>query len=210
MYQSSRRATFKTSAWSAMSQANAGVSVVNAASSSVSVIHTDMLPAASVISSAAAMGTVAASASTPPASASESAPIATEKADNSLNTSKAADFSAAFFGCKLKSLGAGNQPASNRLRHAARNLRRSSHVRGACSAQPLHEPEGPDRNERENEKCSAGQESRRCAFIHDILQGVDRLQFLFATNEHLRRVCHVVSLNQIKSAPFQKSAATRS
>ena len=76
---------------------HAGVNVVNAASSSVStVIYTDMLPAASVISSAAAMGTVAASASTPPASASESAPITTEKTDNSLNTSKAADFSAAF------------------------------------------------------------------------------------------------------------------
>jgi len=58
------------------------------------VIHTDMLPVASVISSAAVMGT--ASGSKPPASASESAPIAIEEADNSLNTSKAAEKSAAF------------------------------------------------------------------------------------------------------------------
>ena len=86
-----------------MRQANAGANAVNAVSLSVStVIHMDMLPAASVISSAAAMGTVAASASAPPASASESAPIAIEEADNSLNTSKAAEKSAAFFACKLE------------------------------------------------------------------------------------------------------------
>ena len=33
----------------------------------------------------------------------------------------------------------------------------------------------------------------------------DRLQFLFATNGHLRPVCHVVSANQIKSARFKNS-----
>src|SRR5688572_2745409 len=85
------------SAWFAMKQASAGANVVNAVSLSVNTaIHTDMLPVASVTSSAAAMRNVAASASTPPASASESAPIATDKADNSLNTSKAAEKSAAF------------------------------------------------------------------------------------------------------------------
>src|SRR4029079_1682451 len=97
MYQSLRRATFKMSAWFATRQASAGANVVNAVSLSVNtVIHTGMLPVASVISSAAVMGTAAASASTPQASASESAPIATEKADNSLSTSKAAEKSAAF------------------------------------------------------------------------------------------------------------------
>ena len=63
------------------------------------------------------------------------------------------------------------------LRQAARNVRRSSQMRGACSAQPLHEPERPDRNERESEKRSAGQESRHCAYIHDILQGVTACGF---------------------------------
>jgi len=35
-----------------------------------------------------------------------------------------------------------------------------SYVRGVCSPQAFHEPKGRDRNERQNEKCSAGQESR--------------------------------------------------
>ena len=83
MHRLLRRATFKTSAWFAMRPASAGASVVNAVSLSVNTaIHTDMLPAASVISSVAAMGKVAGSASARPASASESALIATDKADN--------------------------------------------------------------------------------------------------------------------------------
>jgi hypothetical protein len=52
--------------------------------------------------------------------------------------------------------------------------------------------------ERESEKCSAGQESRHCTGIHGILHGVDRLQYLFATNEHLRPIRHVVSADQVK------------
>jgi hypothetical protein len=37
---------------------------------------------------------------------------------------------------------------------------RHSHVRSARSPQPFHKPEGPDRNEREQKKSSAGQQSR--------------------------------------------------
>ena len=86
-----------------MRQASAGASVVNAVSLSVSpVIPTDKLHDASVISSVAVMEMAAVSAFTPPASASESAPIATEQTDNGLNASKAAEKSAAFFGCKLR------------------------------------------------------------------------------------------------------------
>jgi hypothetical protein len=71
-------------------------------------------------------------------------------------------------------------------RHRAGSTWPAFQARGVCSPQPFREPEGPDHNERESEKCSAGQESHR-ARIHDILQEVDRSQFLFATNEHLRR-----------------------
>jgi len=49
---------------------------------------------------------------------------------------------------------------------------RLSHVRGVCSAQPFHEPESPDRNERENEKTSAGKKRRHCAAIHGILRAL--------------------------------------
>ena len=84
-----RRATFKKSAWFAMSQANAGANVVNAVSLSMSTVnHTDMLPAVSAISSAGATGTVAASASALPVSASESMPTATETAGKSLIPTK--------------------------------------------------------------------------------------------------------------------------
>jgi len=56
-------------------------------------------------------------------------------------------------------------------------LGRSSQVRGVCSPQPLHVPKGPDHNERESEECSAGQESRHCTRIHDILQGLIACSF---------------------------------
>ena len=38
--------------------------------------------------------------------------------------------------------------------------RPASHVRNVCPPQPFREPKGPDCNERENEKSSAGQQSR--------------------------------------------------
>ena len=72
-----------------------------------------------------------------------------------------------------------------------------SQVRGVCSPQPFHEPKGPDRNERESEKCSAGQESRHRTGIHGILQEVKRLQFCSRLTS-ARPVCHVASANQIK------------
>src|SRR4029453_17076249 len=178
MYRSLRRATFKTSAWFVMKQANAGANAVKAVSLSASTaIHTDMLPVASAISNVAATAMVAASASARPVSASESAPIVTEKVDNDLNTSKAAGKSAAFSDA--------NWNSSERMvsRHSER--RRSAwaalHMRGACSPQPLHEPKSPDHTERENEKRSAGKERRHCTGVHDILQEIEHLQFLFAT-----------------------------
>jgi hypothetical protein len=63
------------------------------------------------------------------------------------------------------------------LRHATRSSGRFSHVRGVCSPQPFRQPKSPDRNERENEKCSAGKEGRHWTDIHGILQEVERLQF---------------------------------
>ena len=68
---------------------------------------------------------------------------------------------------------AGVEPAPT----CSSQLGHSSHVRGVCSPQPLREPEGPNRNERESEKCSAGQESRHRTLIHDILQGLIACSF---------------------------------
>ena len=58
---------------------------------------------------------------------------------------------------RLKSLAAGSQPIPPALRHAALHLSQSS-PEGRLLPQPLHEPKGPDRDERESEKCSARQE----------------------------------------------------
>jgi hypothetical protein len=101
----------------------------------------------------------AASASARRVLASESAPIATGEIDQSLIQTKPRRNPRLLFACKLKqerviSLHRAGTPT------CGAQLGRFSHVRGVCSPQPFHEPKGPDRNEREHEKCSAGQESR--------------------------------------------------
>ena len=184
MQQSLRRATFKTSAWFATKLANAGVNVVNAASSSASkvIFDTDMLPAANVTSSVAATRNAAASASARPASASETryrsllSEPTTVRSEYEQSRGEIRGFAIS----KPKSLqgAAGSEPA---LRACGAHLGRVSHVRGVCSAQALHVPENPDRNERENEKRSSGRQGTSALNCYP-WHPPSACRFLFAAN----------------------------